>query len=152
VQVIVLEAGASFLRYNVVGGHTLLFGRGPYRRAATLLRRGACGRECHARTARPGVRAAEATREVSEETAKRNSFSRCGLHVYSTLSAFRDVWYEGWLCTEAQIDNEWILQPGTFLAVCRACEKKGEYLNAVCRPGSEHRDGLRAVDEHDRRN
>lgn len=127
-EVIVLEAGASFLRYNVIGGHTLLFGADP---TAEQRRYYAAARDdVNATLERlgPGVRAADVTREVSQETAKKNSSRGAACMIYSTGIGFQDVWYEGWpLTTEGTNDTEWILQPGTFIAVFGAAEKKGEY-------------------------
>jgi len=127
-EVIVLEAGASFLRYNVIGGHTVLFGADP---TAEQRRYYAAARDdVNATLERlgPGVRAADLTREVSKEMEKRNVSRGAACMVYSTGIGFQDVWYEGWpLTTEGTNDTEWILQPGTFIAVFGAAEKKGEY-------------------------
>jgi len=129
-ELIVMEAGASYLRYTTIGAHTAVFGKDPTPEQRKYYRAARAEIDATVDRLAPGRKAADVTRAISDENAGRSeSRGAAACMIYSTGIAFQDVWYEGWpLTTDGRNDDEWILQPGTVLGVFGAAEKKGEFM------------------------
>jgi Xaa-Pro dipeptidase len=127
-ELIVLEAGAAFQRYHVVGAHTVVCGAKP-----TTEQRG------HYAMARaridlalsligPGVPIAKIAKAMAEQfgaTDVEGNLDVEGNMAYTTGIGCGDIWYEGWTIKET---DEWILEPGTVISLFGASEKPDEYL------------------------
>lgn len=120
-EVIVLEAGAAFQRYNVVACHTVIYGAEPTKEQQ---RHYAAARAQVDRTLaklKPGIRPAKLL--TAEENGEGATM------IYSTGIGFQDVWYEGWPLHENDGGmSEWILEVGTFLSVFGYSQIDDEFM------------------------